>query len=70
MQYFFVDVEFGGSNKVKDIVFEEESVLIPTTAFDSVHASIPVIVREADMESQQDNVQQLSTQAEIIIPEE
>ena len=38
-------------NKVRDIIFEEESITIPTTAFDSVHASIPVIVREADMES-------------------
>jgi len=57
MQYFFVDVEFGGSNKVKDIVFEEESVSIPTTAFDSVQVFIHVIVREADMGSHQDNVE-------------
>ena len=33
---FFEDVEFGGRNKVRNIVFEEESVSIPTTAFDSV----------------------------------
>ena len=33
---FFEDVEFGGRNKVRDIVFEEESVSIPTTVFDSV----------------------------------
>ena len=59
-------LSLGGRNKVKDIVFEEESVSIPTTAFDSVQASIPVIVREADMESQQDNVEQLPTQAEVI----
>ena len=32
---FFEDVEFRGRNKVRDIVFEEESVSIPTTAFDS-----------------------------------
>jgi len=44
-------------NKVRDIVFEKESVSIPTTDFDNVQASISVIVREADMESQQDNVE-------------
>ena len=44
--------------------------MIPTTAFDSVQTSIPVIIREADMESQQDNVEQLPTQAEVIVPEE
>ena len=32
---FFEDVEFGGRNKVRDIIFEEEST-IPTTAFDDV----------------------------------
>jgi len=67
---FFEDVEFGGRNKVRDIVFEEKLVSIPTTAFDSVQASIPVTVREADMESQQDNIEQLSTQTEVIVPEE
>ena len=54
---FFEDVEFGGrnkvrdivfekesGNKVRDIVFEEESVSIPTTVFDSVEASILIIV--------------------------
>ena len=54
MQHFLEDVEFGGRNKVRDIVFEEESVTIPTTVFDSVQTSISVIVREAYMESQQD----------------
>ena len=41
--------------------------MIPTTAFDSVQALIPVIVREADMEPHQDNIEQLPTQVE---PEE
>ena len=41
-----------GRNKVRDIVFEEESVSIPTAAFNSVQAFIHIIVREADMESQ------------------
>ena len=65
-----MDVEFGGRNKVRDIVFEEESVTIPATVFDNVQASIPEIVREADMEPHQDNVEQLLTQVEVIISEE
>jgi len=48
---------FWGRIRVRDIVFQEESATIPTTAFDSVQTSIPVIVQEADMESQQDNVE-------------
>jgi len=63
----FEDVEFGRRNIVRDIVFEEKSVSIPTTAFDNVQASIPIIIRETDMESQQDNVEQLPTQAEVIV---
>ena len=70
MQFFFEDVEFQGRDKVRNIVFEDESVTIPTTAFDSVQASIPIIVREEDMEPHQDNVEQLPTQVEIIVPEE
>ena len=45
---FFEDVEFGGRNKVRDIVFEEESVSIPTIAFDNVQVSIPVNDQEAN----------------------
>jgi len=37
---FFEDVEFGGRNKVRDILYEEELVSIPTTVSDSVQASI------------------------------
>ena len=44
-------------------------VSIPTAAL-IVKASVPIIIREIDMESQQNNVEQLSTQAEVIIPEE
>ena len=62
---FFEDVEFRERNNVRDIIFEEESVSIPTTAFDSVQASIPVIVRQADMEPHQDNVEQLFSQVEL-----
>ena len=52
MQYFLRMLSLG-RNKVRDIVFEEELVSIPTTtfSFDSVYASILVIIREADMES-------------------
>ena len=45
---FFEDVEFGGRNKVRDIVFEDESVSIPAIAFDNVQVSIPVIDQEAN----------------------
>ena len=44
--------------------------MIPTSTFDSVQASILVIVQEVDMKSQQDNVEQLPIQAEVIVPEE
>ena len=50
MQQFFRMLSWG-RNKVRDIVFEEEWVSIPTTVFDSVRASIPIIVQEADMKS-------------------
>jgi len=66
---FFEDVEFGGRNKIRTLS-EEESVMIPTTAFDSVQAPISVIIREANMEPHQDNVEQLLIQVEVIIPEE
>jgi len=37
---FFEDVEFGGRNKVKDIVFEEESVSIPITVYRLLYMSL------------------------------
>ena len=37
---FLEDIEFGGRNKVRYFVFEEESVSIPTIAFDNVRDSI------------------------------
>jgi len=67
---FFEDIEFGGRNKIRDIIFEEESVLVPTTAYDSVQTSIPINVQEADIESHQDIVKQLPTQVEIIVSKE
>ncbi|KAL2491983.1 cysteine-rich RLK (RECEPTOR-like protein kinase) 8 [Abeliophyllum distichum] len=59
---FFEDVEFGRRNKVRDIVFEEEtekgSISIPTNTFDNVSVSIPVIDQKVYPEPQQDNVEE------------
>ncbi|TXG68095.1 hypothetical protein EZV62_009370 [Acer yangbiense] len=55
---FFEDVEFGGRNKVRDIVFEEESVSIPIIAFDNVQVSVPIIDQEVNPDLQPDNVDQ------------
>nr|KAJ0220159.1 hypothetical protein LSAT_V11C200069570 [Lactuca sativa] len=49
------DVEFGGRNKVRDIVFEEESISIPTVTFDNTQINVPV-GEEVIQEPQQDNV--------------
>ena len=70
MQHFLWMLSLGGRNKVRDIVFVEESVSIPANAFNSIYASIYVIIQGADMESRQDNIEQLPTQAEVIVPEE
>ena len=58
---FFEDIEFWGRNKVKDFVFKEEFVSIPTITFDNDQVSSP---------EHQDNVEQLPTQDEVIVPEE
>nr|KAJ0189297.1 hypothetical protein LSAT_V11C800450030 [Lactuca sativa] len=52
---FFEYVEFGGENKVRDIVFEEESISIPTVTFDDTQINVPV-GEEVIQEPQQDNV--------------
>ena len=53
--WFFEDVEFGGRNKVRDIIFEEELIsipkLIPIVAFDNILVSIPIIVQEVNPEA-------------------
>ena len=64
---FFEDIEFGGKNKVRDFVFEEESdpttsvekefVPIPMIAFGNDQDSIPIIDQVAIPE-QQDIVEQ------------
>ena len=65
-----VCVEFGGRNKVRDIVFEEESTSIPTIACDNVQVPIPVIDQEANLDPQPNNVDQPPIQDEVIVPEE
>ncbi|XP_060974183.1 uncharacterized protein LOC133039333 [Cannabis sativa] len=69
---FFEDIEFGGRNKVRDIVFEEKlnSNSVPTIILDNVQASTPVIDQEMNPEPQQDNVEQLPNQDEAIVQEE
>ncbi|KAK0579195.1 hypothetical protein LWI29_022610 [Acer saccharum] len=67
---FFEDVEFGGRNKVRNIVFEEESISIPTIAFDNVQFSIPVIDQKVNPDPQLDNVDQPLIQDEVIVSEE
>ena len=48
--WLFEDVEFRGINKVRDITFEEELVLVielnPTTAFDNVEVFILVAFKK------------------------
>ncbi|CAL5390723.1 unnamed protein product [Camellia sinensis] len=74
---FFEDVEFGGRNPVRDIVFEEEAGVIPlpTTTFDQSQVPIPVIAQEVISDPQpdnvvQDNIVQTLIQDEVIVPEE
>ena len=71
---FFEDVEFRGRNKVKDIIFEEELVLvsklIPIVTFDYKQVSIPIVVQEANLEPQKDDVDQTPTQVEAIVSKE
>ena len=51
---FFEDVEFVGRDKVRDFVFKEECVNIPTVAIDNDQTSITDIVQEANPD--QDNI--------------
>jgi len=60
---FFEDIEFGGKNKVRDFVSEEESVTIPklihTVAFD-----------KENLEPLQDIVIESLTQDNLVVHEE
>ena len=66
---FFEDVEFGGRNPVRNIVFEDEEG--STVAFDNVQVLIPVIDHEVNSDPQpSDNIVQPQHQHEMIVPEE
>ncbi|MFQ6649359.1 hypothetical protein Gotur_022357 [Gossypium turneri] len=64
---YFIDVEFGGRNKVRDIAFEKEldSNSVTTITFDDAQVLIPINEQEVNLEPQQDNVEQLHIQDEV-----
>ena len=66
---FLEDVEVGGGDKVRDIVFEEEYISLPTVAIGGDQARLPDIVQEANPEIQ-DNIPQLPIPHEEVAPEE
>ncbi|KAH9656751.1 hypothetical protein KPL70_022797 [Citrus sinensis] len=66
---FLEDVEFGGRNLVRNIVFKDEEG--STVAFDNVQVLIPVIDHEVNSDPQpSDNIVQPQHQHEMIVPEE
>jgi hypothetical protein len=60
---FFEDIEFGGKNKVRDFVLEEESVTIP----EPIHI---VAFDQASTEPPQDIVEIPPTQDDLVVHEE
>ena len=60
---FFEDIKFGGRNKVRDFIFEEESVLIPEPI-------LPVAIDIANSGHQQDIIILPPIQDEEIVHEE
>ncbi|RVW52379.1 Retrovirus-related Pol polyprotein from transposon TNT 1-94 [Vitis vinifera] len=66
---FFEDVEFGGRNQARNIVFEEEEG--STIAFDNVQVSLPIIDQEVNLDPQPtNNIVQPLIANEDITPEE
>ena len=65
---FFKDVKFVGGDKVRDFVFREECVNIPTFSINNDQASITDIVQDANLD--QDNVEESPIQNQEIITEE
>ncbi|RVW74320.1 Retrovirus-related Pol polyprotein from transposon TNT 1-94 [Vitis vinifera] len=64
-----MDVEFGGRNQARNIVFEEEER--STIAFDNVQVSLPIIDQEVNLDPQPtDNIVQPLIANEDITPEE
>ena len=62
---FFEDVEFGGENTVRDIVFKEKYINIPTGVIDLVQDPIPE--QDHDM-TNQDNVEEQTVIEEQTLP--
>ena len=60
---FFEDIEFGGKNKVRDFVLEEESVTIP----ELIHT---VVFYKENLEPLQDIVIESPTQDNLVVHEE
>ena len=66
---FFEEVEFEGGNKVKDIVFEEEFISLPTVVIDNDQVSVSNIVQETNPELQ-NNVVNLTDQGQQVVYDE
>ena len=67
---FFEEVEFGGEDKVRDVVFEEEFISLPTVALEqNPQVPIPETVQEA-APNNLDNIEILPNQVQQDIPEE
>ena len=49
---FIEDVEYSGSTKLRNVVFEEEYVTISTLAIDNEQVIAPVIMQDANIDNQ------------------
>ena len=49
---FIEDVEYGGSSKLRKIVFEEEYAIIPTVAIENDQVITPEVIYDANLENQ------------------
>ena len=65
---FFEDIEFKGGDKVRDFVFEEECVNIPTVAFGNDQTSIPNNIQKVNLD--QDNFEEPLVQNQEIATKE
>ena len=65
---FLEDIEFEGEDKVRDIVFKEEFIPLPSVAIENDQASTPDFIQDAI--PVQDNDQVLPTPNEGNAPEE
>ncbi|XP_021726142.1 uncharacterized protein LOC110693292 [Chenopodium quinoa] len=53
---FFKDVEFGGEDKVKEFIFEEEQVSFPLVVINYDQTSIPNMIEGTTPETQNDSL--------------